>query len=176
MLHLGSNNGYLALDAEECRQAEAAIFAQKYQNASPFPHIVIDDFLEPAVLQRILDDFPNHDGKDFFDRDQERFKFQFQPSESGSGIIRNIFAELNGQAFLAFFERVDGNARSNFRSLFRGRRTAQERNEGDTWGFYADFNIHEQLKLERKLNLLIYLNQDSLREFMVVILSCGINR
>ena len=158
MLHFARINGYLALDPDECRKVGRSL-AEKYQNASPFPHIVIDDFLEPEVLRAVLADFPSSDSKEFFDRDQERFKFQFQPHDSPSGLVRNLFAELNSQAFLCFLEELTG-----FRGLmsdpyFEGG-GLHETKRGGHLGVHADFNIHQRLNVERKLNLLVYLNED----------------
>lgn len=158
MLHFARINGYLALDPDECRQAGRSL-ADKYQNASPFPHIVMDDFLDPEVLRGILADFPSSGDKEFFDRDQERFKFQYQPHESSSGLVRNLFAELNSQAFLGFLEELTG-----FRGLisdpyFDGG-GLHETKRGGHLGVHADFNIHQRLNVERKLNLLVYLNDE----------------
>jgi hypothetical protein len=101
MLHFARINGYLALDPDECREFGRSL-AEQYRSASPFPHVVIDDFLDADVLRAVLADFPSSENRQFFDRDQERLKFQYQPHESSSGLIRNLFAELNSQAFLGF--------------------------------------------------------------------------
>src|SRR5690349_23379634 len=143
MLHFSRINGYLALDAKECRDFGRSL-ADRYQHASPFPHIVIDDFLEPEVLRAILADFPKSDGKAFFDRDQERFKFQYQPHESSSGVVRNIFAELNSQAFLAFLEEMTGFAGLLSDPYFEGG-GLHETKRGGHLGVHADFNIHERM-------------------------------
>jgi len=158
MLHFSRINGYLALDAKECRDFGRSL-ADRYQHASPFPHIVIDDFLEPEVLRAILADFPKSDGKAFFDREQERFKFQYQPHESSSGLVRNVFAELNSQAFLGFLEEMTGFAGLLSDPYFDGG-GLHETKRGGHLGVHADFNIHDRMKVERKLNLLIYLNED----------------
>src|SRR5947209_19301766 len=105
MLHFTRINGYLALDAEECRALGRSL-AEQYRGASPFPHIVIDDFAEPDVLKAVLADFPSSENKQYFDRDQERLKIQYQPDESSSGPVRNLFAELNSRAFLGFLEEL----------------------------------------------------------------------
>ena len=34
--------------------------AHKYKNAYPFPHIVIDNFFNKQILNKILEDFPNN--------------------------------------------------------------------------------------------------------------------
>ena len=158
MLHFARINGYLALDPDECREAGRSL-ADKYQNASPFPHIVMDDFLDPEVLRGVLADFPSSDDKEFFDRDQERFKFQYQPHESSSGLVRNLFAELNSQAFLGFLEELTGFKGLISDPYFDGG-GLHETKRGGHLGVHADFNIHQRLNVERKLNLLVYLNED----------------
>ena len=163
MLRLASRNGYLAFDADECRKFGRSL-AEEYQTASPFPHVVIDDFLPADLLRQVLADFPSTEGEAFFDRDQERFKFQLSPNESKSAVVRNLFAELNGEAFVAFLEEMTGIAGLIPDPHFVGG-GLHETKTGGHLGIHADFNIHEELKLERKLNLLIYLNEDWPEEF-----------
>ena len=100
MLHMTAIDGYLALDARECREFGSAL-ADRYRNADPFPHIVLDELLDAGVLKEVLDDFPSNADKQFFDRDQERLKFQFQPHEGASRLVLNLFAQLNSPAFIA---------------------------------------------------------------------------
>jgi Rps23 Pro-64 3,4-dihydroxylase Tpa1-like proline 4-hydroxylase len=158
MLQFARINGYLALDADECRELGRSL-AQRYREASPFQHIVIDDFIDPEVLRAVLADFPSSENKPFFDRDQERLKFQYQPHESPSGLVRNLFAELNSQAFLAFLEELTGIDGLISDPHFEGG-GLHETKRGGHLGIHADFNVHSVLKVERKLNLLIYLNED----------------
>lgn len=163
MLHLHRINGYLALDTDECREFGRSL-ADRYRSAKPFPHIVIDDFLEPDILTDVLANFPSSDNKQFFDRDQERLKFQYQPQESASGLVRNLFAELNGQAFLGFLEEMTGLEGLVSDPYFAGG-GLHETKRGGHLGVHADFNIHQQLNVERKLNLLVYLNKEWADEY-----------
>jgi Rps23 Pro-64 3,4-dihydroxylase Tpa1-like proline 4-hydroxylase len=158
MLHLSRIGDYVALDPAECRELGHSL-ATKYRDASPFPHIVIDDFIDPEVLHAVLADFPSSDNKQFFDRDQERFKFQYQPHESPAGLVRNLFAELNSRAFLSFLEEMTGIEGLISDPYFEGG-GLHETKRGGHLGVHADFNVHGRLKVERKLNLLIYLNEN----------------
>jgi len=158
MLHFSRINQYLSLDPDKCRELGRSL-ADRYQTASPFPHIVIDDFIDPAVLKTVLAEFPSGEDKEFFDRDQERFKFQFQPLEVSSGVTRNLFSELNGQAFLGFLEELTGIEALVSDPYFIGG-GLHETKRGGHLGVHADFNVHGIIKLERKINLLIYLNED----------------
>lgn len=157
MLRLASKDGYLAFDAEECRTFGRSL-AREYQSASPFPHVVIDNFLPAELLREVLADFPSTEGRAFFDRDQERFKVQLSPNESSSPLVRNLFAELNGEAFLSFLEEMTGIGGLIPDPHFVGG-GLHETKRGGHLGIHADFNIHDALKVERKLNLLIYLNE-----------------
>ena len=158
MLNLISNSGYFAFDANECREYGRSL-ATQYQSASPFPHVVIDNFLPAEVLKTVLVDFPSNEGRAFFDRDQERFKFQISPLECTSPVVRNLFAELNGEAFLIFLEELTGIDGLLSDPYFVGG-GLHETKRGGHLGIHADFNIHGKLHVERKLNLLIYLNED----------------
>jgi Rps23 Pro-64 3,4-dihydroxylase Tpa1-like proline 4-hydroxylase len=158
MLHLSRIGDYVALDPAECRELGHSL-ATQYRDASPFPHIVIDDFIDPEVLHAVLADFPSSDNKQFFDRHQERFKFQYQPHESPAGLVRNLFAELNSRAFLTFLEEMTGIEGLISDPYFEGG-GLHETKRGGHLGVHADFNVHGRLKVERKLNLLIYLNEN----------------
>jgi Rps23 Pro-64 3,4-dihydroxylase Tpa1-like proline 4-hydroxylase len=158
MLHMKPVNSYLALDADECRKLGKSL-ADSYQSAEPFPHIVIDDFIDAEVLRQVLADFPSSEQRAFFDRDQERLKFQYQPEEVQSGLVRNLFAELNSRAFLGFLEELSGITGLVSDPYFEGG-GLHETKRGGFLGVHADFNIHARLNVQRRLNLLIYLNED----------------
>jgi len=158
MLHMITTKGYFALDAKECRDLGRSL-AHQYRDARPFPHIVIDEFLDPEILRTVIKEFPSSESKEFFNRGQERLKFQFQPHEVLSGVIRNVFAELNSQAFLGFLEELTGIDGLIPDPYFEGG-GLHETKRGGHLGVHADFNVHERLRLERRLNLLIYLNED----------------
>jgi Rps23 Pro-64 3,4-dihydroxylase Tpa1-like proline 4-hydroxylase len=158
MLHFTRlEGGYLTLDQEECRSYGKSL-GETYQKASPFPHIVIDDFLDADLLRQVLAGFPSSENKSYFDREQERLKFQYNPAEVDSAVTRNLFAELNSQAFLSFLEELTGISGLVSDPHFEGG-GLHETKRGGHLGVHADFNIHGRLKLERKINLLIYLNE-----------------
>ena len=54
MLHMTAKKGYLALDSSECREFGRSL-ADQYRDAKPFPHIVIDDFLDLGVLHKVVE-------------------------------------------------------------------------------------------------------------------------
>lgn len=163
LLDLQRVETYLAFDEAECRAAGKAL-AQRYRSASPFPHVVIDDFIDPGILREVFAAYPRSEGKVFFNRDQERLKYEYHPSESQSQLVRNLLAELNGQAFLAFLEEMTGIEGLVSDPYFVGG-GLHETMRGGHLGVHADFNVHAKIKMERRLNLLIYLNDDWDPEF-----------
>ena len=158
MARINRIGGYLVLDEAEFLGLGRSL-TEEYRNATPFPHVIIDNFLEPEVLRAVLADFPSSQDKPFFDRDQERLKFQYQPQEIRSGLIRNLFAELNSRTFLRFLEELTG-----IKGLISDRHFEggglHETKRGGHLGIHADFNLHGEMKVERRLNLLVYLNED----------------
>lgn len=156
VLNLSKVGEYLAFDEAQCRAAGRAL-AEEYQSASPFPHIAIDDLLDADLLRSIAGNYPALDGKQFFDRDQERFKFQFNPEEVEFGTTRNLLAELNSQSFLGFLEEMTGIEGLIADPYFSGGGLHLTRRGGHL-GIHADFNIHGVMNVERRLNLLVYLN------------------
>lgn len=145
-------------DAGECRLAGASLHAA-YVGADPFPHVVIDELLDAGRLRALLPGFPDVTGRRFFDRDQERFKYQLGPQDIGHDGLAALLAGLNGPAFLAFLEELTGitGLVADPDHLGGG---LHETRTGGHLSIHADFNLHPTMKLERRLNLLLYLNDD----------------
>jgi len=158
LLNYVDSGGYRQLDEAQCRSA-GKLLADSYRSASPFPHIVIDDFVDRDVLQAIVRDFPQPNGTLPFARAQERLKHQYHPKDCAGLATRNLFAELNSQAFLAFLAEMTGIQGLIADAYYTGA-GLHETLRGGHLGIHADFNRHEVMNVERRLNLLIYLNED----------------
>lgn len=158
LLALHDRGGRAAFDPEQCRAAGEPLH-RAYTDAQPFPHIVIDDFLDPAVLRTLLPGFPHSEGRRFFDRDQERFKYQIAPDEVADPALRGLLLELNSPALLAFLEALTGIEGLIPDPYYVGG-GLHEIGAGGHLSVHADFNLHDQMKVERRLNLLLYLNDD----------------
>jgi Rps23 Pro-64 3,4-dihydroxylase Tpa1-like proline 4-hydroxylase len=158
LLTLHNSDGYLYFDEKECRAAGRNL-AESYQSATPFPHIVIDDLLDADLLRSVAANYPPLEGKEYFDREQERLKSQFHAQEVSFGRTRNILGELNSQAFLGFLEEMTGIGGLISDPYFAGGGLHVTR-AGGHLSVHADFNIHRHMKVERRLNLLVYLNDN----------------
>lgn len=149
--------GYHSLDTDQCREA-GTHYADTYRSNDPFPHIVIDDFISPDLLRRVIDEFPDNSARAFFSRDQERLKFQVRPDECRGPVTRALFAELNSAAFLAFLTEMTGIA-GLVPDPYHAGAGLHETKRGGHLSIHADFPRHDVIKLDRRLNLLIYLNE-----------------
>jgi len=139
-------------------------FRDRYLGAEPFPHIVLDDFLEDEILELCLREFPTIDGsKVHYRRHQENLKYEFNP-DSLSSVLRSLFYSFNSQPFLGFLENLTGIPGLIPDPHFAGGGLHQV-SQGGHLGIHADFNHQAELNLERRLNVLIYLNKQWKAEY-----------
>jgi Rps23 Pro-64 3,4-dihydroxylase Tpa1-like proline 4-hydroxylase len=139
--------------------------AAAYQSADPFPHIVIDDFLSTEILDSVLAEFPAPHELDWrkFDGREER-KLEFRVAEKMPSATRDLLYFLNSAVITDFLERLTGIDGLIPDPHFIGGGLHQiER--GGYLGMHADFNKLEKLRLDRRLNLLLYLNHDWKEEY-----------
>jgi hypothetical protein len=132
-----------------------------YCFADPYPHIVIDNFLPDRLLEEILENFPKEklQGDKFYDAGYRGLnKRQIHP-ESCSSYMRNVFNFFNSSPILQFLEGLTTIEALIGDPHFDGG-GFHEISTGGKLGIHADFRINEQLHLNRRLNMLIYLNKD----------------
>ncbi len=155
-----STDGGLYLDSKKAR-AFGEELSGSYCFAEPFPHIVIDNFLPLPLIEQIYNLFPNERLADdkFYENDYSGLHKRQVLPESCEQKIRGIFHFFNSSPVLQFLEGLTtidsliGDPYFNgggFHEIFRGGRL----------GVHADFRINEQLHLNRRINMLIYLNKN----------------
>lgn len=154
------HDGSLYLDAKAAREFGETL-SQKYCQAEPYPHVVIDNFLPTALIEEVLSIFPqdSHPQDKFYENDFVGLhKRQIQP-EICEGSVRAIFHFFNSSPILQFLEgltKIDALIGDPY---FDGG-GFHEISRGGKLGIHADFRINERLHLNRRINMLIYLNKD----------------
>lgn len=133
---------------------------EKYTSAKPFPHIAIDDFVPASMLELCLAEFPSKPDPESrsFDREQERYKTSFNPDYL-SPRLRSFFYSLNSRPFVQFLENLSG-IKGLIPDPFYMGGGFHETRTGGHLDVHVDFNMHKPMHLERRLNILIYLNRD----------------
>lgn len=154
------DDALLAFDVAAAQETGKEL-AEAYQSAQPFPHTVIDDFLPRSVINYCLANFPKEldvDGREF-DRDQERYKRSYQPDNLADARLRELFYTFNSRPFLKIVENITGIKGLIPDPYFQGG-GFHEIGQGGHLSVHADFNHHKPMNLERRVNVLIYLNDD----------------
>lgn len=148
-----------ALDRAQCIAAGTALH-DRYAAGDPFPHIVLDEFIDADVLRRLIAEWPETAAdRQHYDRAQERLKYEWQPHELTTPALRSFLAEMNAEPMLRFIEALTGIKKLIADPYYAGA-GLHETNRGGHLGVHADFNIHKGMNLLRRINLLIYLNDD----------------
>lgn len=131
-----------------------------YAAAQPFPHVVLDDFFDPALLERVLAEFPQPGAIRWHRFDNEREIKLASAAESAFGEATRLFLyHLNSITFLEFLSRVTGIDNLIADPCFDGGGLHQIV-RGGKLAIHADFNKHPRYGLDRRLNVLVYLNKD----------------
>ena len=82
---------------------------ERYVTADPFPHIALENFLRPEVLDAVLHDFPSPESQPWIamvDKDQKKFATNITAKLPPS--IRQVLFFLNSREIINFLERLTG--------------------------------------------------------------------
>jgi Rps23 Pro-64 3,4-dihydroxylase Tpa1-like proline 4-hydroxylase len=140
---------------------DAAALQGQYAGAEPFPHIVLDGLFDDEVLDAVLREFPDRQAMKWreFDSATEKKLGYYHESSSISKTVRDFLNDMNSFEMLLWLEALTGIDGLIPDPYFGGGGLHQI----EAAGFlkvHADFNVHPKLKLDRRLNLLVYLNKD----------------
>src|SRR5262249_28161486 len=136
-----------------------------YAKGEPFPHIVLDDFLPPEVAEGVLDEFPRPDDAPWQRiKSADQLKLAAQKDAELGAFTRQVLREMNSPGCLQFLEALTGIEGLIPDPYFEGGGLHQIVS-GGFLKVHADFNYHRRLKLDRRLNLIVYLNKDWREEY-----------
>ena len=137
-----------------------------YIKGQPFPHIVIDDFFDSDILDKILDDFPNNikkDGENYDNKAEKKLTLNDVTKLSKNTVEFINF--LNSSIFIDYLQKLTGINETLIPDPYLiGGGLHELKNEGFL-NIHADFNRHPKMKLDRRLNILVYLNKNWKDEF-----------
>jgi hypothetical protein len=139
--------------------------AQDYANAQPFPHIYFDDFLPLPAAEAALLDFPAPRELKWseFDNPREK-KLAFDVVEKLPVAVREVLYFMNSRPMIEFLEILTG-IKGVIPDPFYVGGGLHQIKPGGKLGVHADFNHHTRLNLDRRINVLIYMNKDWKEEY-----------
>jgi hypothetical protein len=139
-------------------------WAKQYCDNEPFPHIGIDNFFDEHIIRTLVANYPGEFdvswNRTFLDAGTyEEQKLSLDRLEDFPTSIQHFINALNSRIFVEFLERLTGIvglipdpslSGGGLHMIPRGGRLA----------VHADFNVQKKLRLDRRLNLIVYLNND----------------
>lgn len=156
----------LDYDTLEARLAE---LANQYRSNAPYPHIVIDNLLSREVVERLLEEYPNDQHSPLWNDASHKdkasgeyvqlLKRNVRDNLRMPPTYRQLFWELNSHAFLGALSSLTGIANLIPDPNLRGAGIHQI-GRGGFLKVHADFATHREFGLDRRLNFLLYLNEN----------------
>ena len=139
--------------------------AERYAKGNPFPHIHLDNFLPPDVAEAVLAEFPKPADIDWHNYNrQTEIKLVCADETQFGPVTRQLFYQFHSIPFLQFLERLTGIDNLIPDPLLRGGGLHQIR-RGGLLKLHADFNKHDQNFLDRRINVIFYMNKNWKEEY-----------
>jgi hypothetical protein len=144
--------------ADLSRRADA--LAERYRAAVPFPSIVVDGLFPDALLARVADELPGADDPRWFRHlERSQRKLQWRDPAVLPPAAGHVLDLLQSAAFLGFLERLTG-----ISGLIPDPHFVQGGvhlvESGGYLKVHTDQTYQADLWLNRRLNLITYLNRD----------------
>jgi len=133
------------------------VYKEEYEQAKPYHHVMIDNFLEEDVAKKLSQSFPadelfNHPKKDKHENKLEGDRFDLYPD-----IFSVLKEEIAKPQFSAFIEQITG-VKGAFVTDDTYGVGIQKGKKGSFEDVHIDFNIHPEKDIQHKLNLQIFLS------------------
>lgn len=135
---------------------------REYMNNKPFPHIVFDNFFNPVFLKKVLAEFP--------DLPQLKRQITYKnPNELKTASVgaydfgvatRELLNFINAEPFLEFIQKLTGITEPLIPDPYFEGAGYHQVNKGGFLKVHADFNKHVKTGLDRRLNLIVYMNEN----------------
>jgi Rps23 Pro-64 3,4-dihydroxylase Tpa1-like proline 4-hydroxylase len=134
---------------------------QQYECAAPFPHIVLDDFLVPKLAAQISAELAECEIDHWLqdDHSEQVSKRWMNDPARLPGTTAQALRYLNSDEACRFFSVLTGipDLRPDPTYLGGGVHVSMP---GGKLGVHADFNLHPDTGMHRRVNALIFLNED----------------
>lgn len=141
--------------------------APAYQDADPFPHVVLDGFIAAPTVAQLAAEFPDrearnawldYNGADETGKPRQFRKYHISDEDRLGPVTQRLLYELKSARFLQVLSTLTGIENLIPDALNHGGGIHMNCS-GAMLKIHADFNRHPQWQLDRRLNLLLYLNE-----------------
>lgn len=140
--------------------ANTAQLGVTFGAAKPFRHLCLEQFLEPRFYQAVQREFPSPEHNamqsEFGDRS---LKHTVEGITALGDAFRTWDATLRSAGFIGWLEAVTGIEGLIFDPTYEGAGTHNNLH-GQSLDLHIDFNHHHATRYHRRLNLIVYLNDE----------------
>ncbi len=141
-----------------------ANYKKQFDEATPYRHIVIENFLDDALANTLQQEFPSVETLKTHWKGLNENKFEGSTFDTFHPAFQQVRDALASPEFCQWVEQVTGIQDVFITDDHMGAGIHQGDN-GSFLDVHIDFNIHHILNVHRRLNLLIYLEKDWKKEY-----------
>ena len=139
-------------------RGQAKALGQRFRQAQPFPHLVLDTFLDPEYCKELTATFPAFDRGNFLNEYGEPgSKAVFQNLPGVGPAYEQLDQLFSSEDFLSLLSELTEIPDLLYDPDYVGGGT-HENLSGQGLDAHVDFNYHPKTGFHRRLNLLLYLN------------------
>ena len=133
-----------------------------YLNANPFPSIILDDFFNVTFLNKVLEEFPDLSKIDSSQnyKNINEVKYTNNVYKNFPNTIKRLFDFMNSNFFLEFLQKITSIEEKLISDKDLNGGGLHEIKTGGKLKVHTDFSRHPTLDLDRRINILIYLNKN----------------
>jgi hypothetical protein len=139
---------------------------EEYANAHPFPNIYFDSFFDEDSLRKVLAEFPElgKKGDIHYENPNEskyasKGEFRFGPHSKALAHF------MNSQPFLMFLQNLTGIKEALVPDPYFEGGGFHQIKSGGYLKVHVDFHKHKLMGLDRRINVLVYLNENWKEEY-----------
>lgn len=138
--------------------------SKQYQKANPFPHIVLNNLVDPDLLNSVVDEFPDLESAQPNTRVKYANPLEIKHITSGPSNIgprtQSLIDYLNSQEWLDILQKLTGIPEPLIADPQLMGGGLHSSPQGGLLKLHIDFNKHYATGYDRRINLLLYLNKD----------------
>lgn len=148
------------------RTLDLEALAKQYQEAKPFPHIVLHDIVDESVLNEVEAEFPDIKKVESVVYDNPLEIKNITSGPQGIGKTTQVLIDyFNSETFLNILQKITGIEEKLVADPKLMGGGLHEVPNGGLLKLHVDFNKHYETGYDRRVNLLLYLNKDWLPEY-----------
>lgn len=138
-----------------------------YVHANPFPHIYFNNFFNPDALRTVLQEFPELGEKqeDIHYSNPNENKYASKGEHRMGTHSKSFIHALNSQSFLEFLQTLTDIKETLIPDPYLEGGGFHQIKSGGYLKIHTDFHKHKLMNLDRRINALIFLNENWKEEY-----------